>query len=135
VCYDVWCVFPFAPPPLVFIGGSHGQGELHLQVCLLELTYTSNEEAPRGRFESVGPMGWSTDGWPPSGPNRPMWAALWAHLSLACVMASIMSVPCSSWASNPCVDTCHALICWNIVPWIMPHHYVAKLAKNHLHTF
>ena len=61
MCYDVWCVFPFAPRPLVFIGGSHGQGELHLQVCLLELTYTSNEEALCGRFESVGPMGWSTD--------------------------------------------------------------------------
>ena len=63
------------------------------------------------------------------------WVELWAHLSLARGMAFVMSVSCSSGPFNPCYDTCHALICWNIVPWIMPHHYVAKLAKNHLHTF
>ena len=49
----VVCV-SFLHPPFVFIGGSHGQGELHLQLILSKLTYTSNQELPRQRFESVG---------------------------------------------------------------------------------
>jgi len=39
-----------------------------------------------------------------------------------------MSVPCSGGPSNPCVDTCRALICWNIVSWIMPHCFCCKFS-------
>ena len=33
------------------------------------------------------------------------------------------------------LDMCRVLIHRNIVSWIKPHHYAAKLAQNHLHTF
>ena len=63
------------------------------------------------------------------------WVPSWAHLSLAWGLASVMSVSCSGGPSNPYFDTCHVLIHWNVVSWIKPHHYTAKSARNHLHTF
>ena len=131
-----------SPPPSIFIGESHGRGGRLVQLILCRLTYSSNGEPPRGRFKVVGPTGPSADqaGRPTTQWGQPTsvffyWADLLAHLALARGMASGMSVSCSGGPSNPCFDTCRVLICWNVVSWIIPHHYAAKLAQNHLHTF
>ena len=47
----------FSPPPLVFIGGSHGAFGRGLQLYPLELTLGASEELPRVKDEAVGPMG------------------------------------------------------------------------------
>ena len=137
----MWCLH-FFTPSLVFIGGSNDQQGCLLQLFLQEPTYTSNEQAPHGRLEAVGPTGPSADqGGRPATQwgHRPssfvLWADLWAHLSLACDLTFVMSVSCSGGPSNPCFDTCYVLICWNIVSWIMPHRYATKLALIHLDTF
>ena len=79
----VVCVVHFFTPSLLFIGGSHGQGELHLQLSLSELTSTSNDKPPRGGVKAVVPTGPSADqGGRPTGPwGQPTfpffcWAAL-----------------------------------------------------------
>ena len=134
VCVCV-CVCHFFTPSLLFIGGSHGQGECHLQLSLPEPTSTSNEEAPRGRVKAVGPTWPSADqGGRLTGlwgqPTFPFfcWAALWAHLSLVCVLIFVMSVPCSGGPFYPCVDMCRALICRNIVSRITPHRFCCKFS-------
>ena len=123
-------------PPSIFIGGSHGQGRSHLQLIFGKPTYSSNKLHPRVQFKSVGPMGRSAG--PPVGPATfPFgpWVPCWAHLSLARILAFIMSVSCSGGPSTPYSDTCRVLIRWNVVSWIKPHHCTAKSARNHLHTF
>ena len=65
------CLIP--SPHLVFIGGSHGQGECVLQLILQEPMSTSNQELPRRRLKLVwahglvGRPGWSSDH--PVGPT------------------------------------------------------------------
>ena len=131
----VVCFIP-SPPLFVFIGGSHGQGECVLQLILQEPTSTSNQELPRRRLKSVGPTGWSADHLVAQPTSAFFgWVLFWAHMSLALVLASGMSVSCSGGPSKPCSDMCRVLIRWNVVSWVMPHHYATKLAKNHLHTF
>ena len=45
----------FSPPPLVFIGGSHGPFGRGLQLYPLEPTLEASEELPRIKDEAVGP--------------------------------------------------------------------------------
>ena len=71
-------------------------------------------------------------GRPPSGPtDLPLLSCglfLLAHLSLACVLAFVMSVSCSGGPSNPCFDMCRVLIRRNIMSWIMLHRFAANFA-------
>ena len=84
----VVCV-SFRHPFLLFVGGSHGQGERHLQLSLPEPTSTSNEEAPRGRVKAVGPTGPSADQ-----AGRP--TGQWGQPTLAC-RAGLSSGPTCHW--------------------------------------
>ena len=40
----------------------------------------------------------------------------------------VMLVSCSGGPSTPYSDTCRILIRWNIVSWIKPNHYTAKIS-------
>ena len=73
-----------------------------------------------GRSEGL-PVG------PPTFPFGP-WVPSWAHLSLAQVLAFVLLVSCSSGPSTSYCDTCRILIRWNIVSWIKPNHYTAKIS-------
>ena len=86
----VVCVSILYYPPFVFIGGRHGQQGCLLQLFLQEPTYSSNEQAPRGRLKLVGPMGWLADQggllatqWAQPTLAFFSWVEIWAHLSLA----------------------------------------------------
>ena len=131
----------FLLPPSIFIGGSHGQGRHHLQLIFGKPTYSSNKLPPRVQLKLVGPTGRSADqqvGRLPSGPptlHFGPWVPSWAHLSLARVLSFVLLVSCSGGPSIPYSYTCRVLIRWNFVFWIKPHHYTAKSARNHLHTF
>ena len=46
VCGVCVCVFHSLPPPLVFIGGSQESCIAELQLLLLKLMFSTNEEAP-----------------------------------------------------------------------------------------
>ena len=99
-------------------------------------------ESSTWMFEAVGPTWRSADQggrsvWPsgqppPSCPDTLLFEPT-CHISMQAHCPK--SVSYSGRSSNPCEATCHALIRRNLVPWIMPHHLVAFLAQNHLHTF
>ena len=134
----VVCVPFLFPPPLVFIGRSHGvsysraSSNRHHQP-IIDLHMEPEGGGAHGLFGRPGrsvkpPVG------PPTFPFG-LWVTSWAHLSMKRGMASVVLVSCSGGPSNPCFDTCRVMICWNIMSWIIPHHYATKLAQNHLHTF
>ena len=50
-------VSSFEPPPLIYIGESHGAFGQGLQLYTLEPTLGASEELPRIKDEAVGPMG------------------------------------------------------------------------------
>ena len=132
------CVCHSSTPPFVFIGGSHRvscsrassnrhqqpMGDLHM-------------EPERGLAHLyVGRPAWSAE--PPVGQSTllfGLWVISWAHLLMARGLASVALVSCSGGPFTPYSDTCRVLVRRNIVSWIKPHHYAAKLAQNHLHTF
>ena len=132
------CVCHSSTPPFVFIGGSHGvscsrASSNHHQQPMGDLHV---EPEGGGAHGQVGRPAWSAE--PPVGPptlHFGLWVTFWAHLSMARGLASVVLVSCSGGPYNPCFDTCRILICWNVVFGIIPHHYAAKLAQNHLHTF
>ena len=132
------CVFSFLYPPFVFIGGSHGVS------CSRASSNRHHQPVrdPMWNLKAVGPMGRSAG---LLGRPNPQWAH--RPCSLAC---GSLPGPTCQWQGdwlllfmfialvgpfNPCFDTCRVLICWNVMSWIKPHHYAAKLAQNHLHTF
>jgi len=132
------CVFSFSTPSLVFIGGSHPEFAAH--ICKTDLS------------KQQGGTTWQSCGGGAHGPGRPTSRSAglavapptfpfgprvpsWAHLSLARVWAIVLLVSCSGGPSIPHSDTCRVLICWSVMSWIKPHHYTAKSAGNHLHTF
>ena len=132
------CVPFLFPPPLVFIGRSHrvsysrASSNRHHQP-IIDLHVEPEGGGAHGLFGRPGrsvkpPVG------PPTFPFG-LWVTSWAHLSMKRGLASVVLVSCSGGPSNPCFDMCHVLICWNIVSWIIPPHYAAKLAQNHMHTF
>ena len=132
------CFHSSTPSPFVFIGESHGvscsrasSNRHHQPVRDLHV-----EPEGGGAHGLVGRLAWSA-GLPVGPPTLHfgLWVASWAHLSMAWGWTSVVSVSCSGEPFNPCFDTCRVLICWNVVSWIIPHHYAAKLAQNHLHTF
>jgi len=86
-----------------------------------------------------GPIGrppWSIDqASPPTNLSFCWGIAMCPPIPFARVSASSMSVYNSGGTFDPCDDTCHILIHWNFVPWIMPHLLAVLLEKNHLHTF
>ena len=131
------CV-PFLYPPFVIIGGSHGvscsraSSNRHQQP-VGDLHVEPEGGGAHGLFGRPGgsaelPVG------PPAFSSGPL-VTSWAHLSMAWGISFIMSVSCSGGPYTPYSNMCHVLICRNIVSWIKPHHYAAKLAQNHLHTF
>ena len=130
-----------------------------MYVCVCSFLYPSpciyRREPPRDRSSSLqnrhwepvrehhvaklrrwGPWAWSA-GLPVGPPTSPFGPRVpsWAHLSLAWVLALVLFVSCSGGPSIPYSDMSLVLICWNVVSWIKPHHYTAKSAGNHLHTF
>ena len=126
------CVCFIPLPPFVFIGGSHGvscsrasSNRHHQPIIDLHV-----EPDGGGAHRLFGRLGRSDE--PPTGPPTfpfGLWVTSWAHLSYVHELTSGVLVFCSGGPSIPCFDTCRILICWNVVSWIMPHHYAAKLPQ------
>ena len=130
----VWCVSFLHPSPLCIYRREPRGG---LQPRLKQpISNLHMEPEGGGAHGLLGQPAWSA-GLPVGPPTFPfgLWVTSWAHLSMARGLASVVLVSCSGGPSNPCFDTCRILIYRNVVSWIIPHHYAAKLVQNHLHTF
>ena len=58
---STWWMSSFGAPPLIYIGGSHGQQGQFQQVILPKPTSRTNGEPPHRRLRSVGAVGRSAD--------------------------------------------------------------------------
>ena len=115
-------VLILTPPPLIFIGGSHGQQGRFQLVILQEPTSRINEELPHRRLKSVGAVGWSADHggrpwWsddgplPSTTPKFGIWVVLVSLVLIPWVMACLKLVYFGTWACfDPFQPDSHALI-------------------------
>ena len=86
-------------PPLIFIGGCHGQQRRFQQLILIEPTLGASEEQSHDKVEAVEPMG--LIGWPAWGANHPSFlglAVLEAQMSKQAAMPCPKSVKLLWWA-------------------------------------
>ena len=93
----VWCcvLFHFSTPSLIFIGGSHGRGEIHLQLILSEPTKGTNALPPCGKLRRWGPWAWRPTrvvGQPAQGANRPQLPGAGLVWDLPCLITGVWPV-------------------------------------------